>query len=95
MSEKFQIVESTETGLSHSESNLPFNRNNRIDNMIHWIYQNIDLLNGESIEHDLNERKLRIYRKLEDGTQQDIVVAEFKEPKKECCGGGKCCEPTN
>ena len=95
MSEKFQIIENTNEGVNHTVSNLPFNRNNRIDNMIHWIYENIELSNGESIEHNLNERTLRIFQKLEDGTEKDIVVAEFKGLNEECCGGGTCCKTTN
>ena len=92
MSDKFQIIESTEEGVNHTISSLPFNRNSRIDNMIHWIYENVELMNGESIEHDLNNRRLRIFRKLDDGADENILIAEFKEPTEENKNGK---EPTN
>ena len=95
MNEKFQIVESTEEGLSHSASNLPFNRNERIDNLIHWIYQNAELKNGESIQHDLMERTIRIYKKNEDGTETTILCGKFSAPSEECCNGQRCCKATN
>lgn len=96
MSEKFQIVESTESGLNHTASDLPFNRNERIDNLIHWIYQNVELKSGESIEHDLMNRKIKIYKKLDDGTNQVILEGLFNSPEGSCCNGkSTCCKSTN
>lgn len=82
MSEKFQIIESTDEGVNHTIASLPFNRNSRIDNMVHWIYENVDLVSGESIEHDLNNRRLRIFRKLDDGSELEVLIAEFKDPSE-------------
>ena len=93
--EKFQIVESTEEGLSHSAANLPFNRSERIDNLIHWIYSNAPLLNGESIEHDLEKRTISVYVRNPDGTKTDILKGCFCVPTPECCNGQRCCQSTN
>jgi hypothetical protein len=100
MSEKFQVVENTENGINHTASDLPFNRNERIDNLIHWIYKNVDLHSGESIEHDLLNQKIKIFKKLDDGTEQVILEGKFcsfeKCQTEKCCSDtGKCCGGNN